>query len=160
MLHGALFGAGFFGAGISWVYISIHTFGHVHPLAAGLVISKHAMLNLGSELDALPGIVDRHQKVVGGISQRLGAGEIVLNCMSSDGTRDGYDIKQLRAARAMTTIPLIASGGAGAPEHFERVFRLAAVDGALAATVFYSGQIPIPELKSFLNREGIGVRPC
>ena len=89
-----------------------------------------------------------------------GAGEIVLNCMSSDGTRAGFDIKQLRAARAMTTLPLIASGGAGAPEHFEQVFRLADVDGALAATVFHSGQIPVPELKTRLRSAGIGVRPC
>jgi cyclase len=89
-----------------------------------------------------------------------GAGEIVLNCMSSDGTRNGFDIKQLRAARAMTTLPLIASGGAGTPEHFEQVLRLADVDGALAATVFHSGQIHIPDLKSYLAGNGIGVRPC
>jgi cyclase len=89
-----------------------------------------------------------------------GAGEIVLNCMASDGTRAGFDIKQLRAARAMTTLPLIASGGAGSREHFEQVFRLADVDGALAATVFHSGQIPIPELKPYLAGHGIGVRPC
>lgn len=89
-----------------------------------------------------------------------GAGEIVLNCMSADGTRSGYDIAQLRAARDATRLPLIASGGAGAREHFLDVFRQADVDGALAATVFHSGQIPIPELKSFLAGSGIGVRTC
>ncbi|NIM69389.1 MAG: imidazole glycerol phosphate synthase subunit HisF [Xanthomonadales bacterium] len=89
-----------------------------------------------------------------------GAGEIVLNCMSADGTRAGYDIAQLQAARAATSLPLIASGGAGVREHFLAVFREADVDGALAATVFHSGQIAIPELKRYLLDQGIGVRPC
>lgn len=89
-----------------------------------------------------------------------GAGEIVLNCMSADGTRSGYDIPQLRAARHITSLPLIASGGAGESRHFLDVFRQADVDGALAATVFHSGQIAIPELKNYLLTHGIGVRPC
>ena len=89
-----------------------------------------------------------------------GAGEIVLNCMSSDGTRNGYDIAQLKAARDVLPIPLIASGGAGCAEHFIRVFGEADVDGALAATVFHSGQIHIPELKQTLAQAGIEVRPC
>ncbi|NIP18427.1 MAG: imidazole glycerol phosphate synthase subunit HisF [Xanthomonadales bacterium] len=88
-----------------------------------------------------------------------GCGEIVLNCMSADGTRAGYDIGQLKAARETTPVPLIASGGAGEPEHFLEVFRAADVDGALAATVFHSGQIGIPDLKSYLSDNGIGVRP-
>jgi cyclase len=89
-----------------------------------------------------------------------GAGEIVLNCMGSDGTRDGYDIEQLSAARAICPIPLIASGGAGSTQHFIDVFEKADVDGALAATVFHNGSIPIPELKQSLAQAGIGVRPC
>jgi len=89
-----------------------------------------------------------------------GAGEIVLNCMSADGTRAGYDIEQLRAARAVTDLPLIASGGAGNATHFVEAFTLADVDGALAATVFHSGAIPIPQLKQTLAAAGIGVRPC
>jgi cyclase len=89
-----------------------------------------------------------------------GAGEVVLNCMSADGTRAGYDLEQLRAARALLPIPLVASGGAGSPEHFIEVFRQADVDAALAATVFHSGQIPIPELKQTLAAAGIEVRPC
>jgi cyclase len=89
-----------------------------------------------------------------------GAGEVVLNCMSSDGTRDGYDIRQLSAARKLLPIPLVASGGAGTPEHFIRVFTEADVDAALAATVFHSGQIPIPGLKQTLASAGIEVRPC
>ena len=91
-------------------------------------------------------------------AQRLGAGEIVLNCMGSDGVRDGYDIEQLRAARAACTVPLVASGGAGAAEHFVEVFRDADVDAALAASVFHSGAIEIPRLKRYLHETGIEVR--
>jgi len=89
-----------------------------------------------------------------------GAGEVVLNCMSADGTRAGYDIEQLQAARTILSIPLVASGGAGRVEHFVDVFDRADVDAALAATVFHSGQIPIPDLKRSLIRSGIEVRPC
>ena len=91
-------------------------------------------------------------------AQSLGAGEIVLNCMGSDGVRAGYDLEQLRAVRALCDVPLIASGGAGAIEHFSAVFREADVDGALAASVFHSGAVRIPELKQTLAREGIEVR--
>jgi cyclase len=91
------------------------------------------------------------------VAQR-GAGEIVLNCMGSDGTRQGFDIEQLQAARELATIPLIASGGAGKASHFVDVFRQADVDGALAATVFHNNKIPIPALKQMLSAAGIGVR--
>lgn len=92
-------------------------------------------------------------------AQRRGAGEIMLNCMDSDGVRRGYDIQQVRAARALCRVPLVASGGAGAPEHFRDVFRLADADGALAAGIFHSGAIAIPALKRYLRGEGIEVRP-
>ena len=92
-------------------------------------------------------------------AQRRGAGEIVLNCMASDGVRQGYDIAQLAAARAVCGVPLVASGGAGTPEHFQHVFVQAQVDGALAASIFHSSEIAIPDLKYFLRRQGIEVRP-
>jgi cyclase len=92
-------------------------------------------------------------------AQRRGAGEIVLNCMASDGVRRGYDIAQLRAVRAACSVPLIASGGAGAVEHFAEVFQSADVDAALAASVFHSGEIAIPTLKRRLRGAGIEVRP-
>ena len=88
-----------------------------------------------------------------------GAGEIVLNCMDQDGVRDGYDIDQLAAARALCSTPLIASGGAGRKEHFKTVFNQANVDGALAASVFHKGLINIGNLKSYLIDEGLGIRP-
>ncbi len=90
--------------------------------------------------------------------QDRGAGEIVLNCMASDGVRSGYDVEQLRQVRKACRVPLIASGGAGTREHFADVFEQARVDGALAASVFHSGAIPIPELKQYLRERHIEVR--
>src|ERR1700676_1242529 len=91
-------------------------------------------------------------------AQRRGAGEIVLNCMSSDGVRQGYDIAQLRAVREVCRVPLVASGGAGAVEHFTDVFQTARADAALAASVFHSGEIAIPDLKRALRNAGVEVR--
>ena len=90
--------------------------------------------------------------------QDRGAGEIVLNCMASDGVRSGYDLQQLVQVRKACRVPLIASGGAGASEHFADVFEQAHVDGALAASVFHSGAIAIPELKRYLRARHIEVR--
>ena len=90
--------------------------------------------------------------------QRLGAGEVVLNCMNQDGVRRGYDLAQLKLVRAVLTIPLVASGGAGTPEHFRDVFHEAGVDAALAASVFHRGLIRIPELKAWLASQQITVR--
>lgn len=91
-------------------------------------------------------------------AQGLGAGEIVLNCMDQDGVRRGYDLEQLAAARARLTIPLVASGGAGSPQDFRDVFERADVSGALAASVFHTGAIAIPDLKAFLAKGGLEVR--
>ncbi|GAB3352408.1 imidazole glycerol phosphate synthase subunit HisF [Lysobacter tyrosinilyticus] len=91
-------------------------------------------------------------------AQQRGAGEIVLNCMGSDGVRCGYDLAQLRAVRAICRVPLVASGGAGDAAHFAEVFREADVDGALAASVFHSGAVPIPQLKRYLREQGVEVR--
>jgi cyclase len=90
--------------------------------------------------------------------QTRGAGEIVLNCMASDGTRQGYDIEQLRLVRPLCSVPLVASGGAGAPEHFAAALQDGQADAALAASVFHSGAILIPELKRALHAQGIEVR--
>ena len=87
-------------------------------------------------------------------AQQRGAGEIVLNCMAADGTRDGYDIEQLRQVRAVCQVPLVASGGAGTAAHFQSAFRDAQVDAALAASVFHSGAISIGDLKRQLHSEG------
>lgn len=90
--------------------------------------------------------------------QELGAGEIVLNAMGSDGVRGGYDVEQLTAVRAVCEVPLIASGGAGTAQHFVDVFATADVDGALAAGAFHSGDLSIREVKEALREAGITVR--
>lgn len=87
-----------------------------------------------------------------------GAGEIVLNCMDQDGVREGYDVAQLAAVRSVCPVPLIASGGAGAMEHFRDAFREANVDGALAASVFHKSVIEIGALKSWLAAQGVEMR--
>jgi cyclase len=91
-------------------------------------------------------------------AQNRGAGEIVLNCMNQDGVRNGYDCEQLKVVRACSSVPLIASGGAGCQQHFADVFEAAAVDGALAASVFHEAQIHIADLKNFLANRSIHVR--
>ena len=90
--------------------------------------------------------------------QQRGAGEIVLNCMASDGVRRGYDLAQLAAVRDICRVPLVASGGAGTPEHFAALFEAGCADAALAASVFHSGAIAIPDLKQFLKSRHIEVR--
>jgi len=87
-----------------------------------------------------------------------GAGEIVLNSIRADGERRGYAHAQLAAVRAATTLPLVASGGAGTAQHFADVFERDNVDAALAASVFHSGEIRIGELKAYLAGRGIVVR--
>ena len=91
--------------------------------------------------------------------QDRGAGEIVLNCMNRDGVQRGYDVRQLAKVRAVCDVPLIASGGAGEMSHFREVFEESQVDGALAASVFHSAAIPIPDLKTYLIEAGVRIRP-
>ena len=91
--------------------------------------------------------------------QDRGAGEIVLNCMASDGVRRGYDLTQLLAVRERCAVPLVASGGAGSAQHFLEAFRDARVDAALAASVFHSGALHIRDLKAQLRRAAVEVRP-
>lgn len=87
-----------------------------------------------------------------------GAGEVVLNCMRRDGVRTGYDIPHSKAVVEAVQVPVIASGGAGAPEHFREAFEVGC-SGALAATVFHDRLIPIPQLKEYLGSCGIEMRP-
>ena len=87
-----------------------------------------------------------------------GAGEVVLNCMRRDGVRTGYDIPHSKAVVEAVQVPVIASGGAGAPEHFREAFEVGC-SGALAATVFHDRLISIPQLKEYLGSCGIEMRP-
>ena len=90
--------------------------------------------------------------------QSRGAGEIVLNCIASDGMRDGYDLEQCRTVRDVCQVPLVASGGAGAISHFIHVLTEARADAALAASVFHTGLIRIGDLKRQLQTAGVPVR--
>ncbi len=92
--------------------------------------------------------------------ERLGAGEILLTSMDKDGTKAGYDLALTRAVAEAVSIPVIASGGAGTKEHFLEAFTEGKADAALAASVFHFGEIPIPELKRYLQDRGLPIRPA
>lgn len=89
----------------------------------------------------------------------LGAGEFLVTSMDKDGTKDGYDIELTRTISEKVNVPVIASGGAGVPEHFVEVFTAGKADAALAASVFHYQQYPVPVVKEFLRRQGVIVRP-
>lgn len=91
-------------------------------------------------------------------AQERGAGEILFTSMNHDGVKTGYANEALAELADKLTIPIIASGGAGAKEHFRDAFTIGHADAALAASVFHFGEIPIPELKAYLKGEGIEVR--
>jgi imidazole glycerol-phosphate synthase subunit HisF len=91
-------------------------------------------------------------------AQERGAGEILFTSMSHDGVKTGYANDALAELAESLSIPIIASGGAGAKEHFRDAFLLGKADAALAASVFHFGEIPIPTLKAYLKGEGIVIR--
>jgi cyclase len=90
--------------------------------------------------------------------ERLGAGEIVLTCMDADGTRDGYDLEITRAVADAVTIPVVASGGAGCPEHLLQAVTTGGASAALAASIFHFGTYTIAETKRHLQAAGVSVR--
>ena len=89
----------------------------------------------------------------------LGAGEFLVTSMDRDGTEDGYDIELTRAISEKVNVPVIASGGAGKPEHFLEVFTEGKADAALAASVFHYNKYPVPVVKDYLRKMGVIVRP-
>ena len=88
----------------------------------------------------------------------LGAGEILLTSMDTDGVKKGYDIKMLEAVRKITNVPVIASGGCGALEDFYEVFEKDVADAALAASLFHYDELSVQDVKSYLQKKGIPVR--
>ncbi|MBM3993086.1 MAG: imidazole glycerol phosphate synthase subunit HisF [Planctomycetes bacterium] len=90
--------------------------------------------------------------------EELGAGEIVLTSMDADGTKAGYDIEMTRAVAEAVTIPVVASGGAGSPEHLYRAFIDAKADAALAASIFHYNEYGIRATKKYLHERGVPVR--
>lgn len=91
-------------------------------------------------------------------AEALGAGEILLTSMDCDGTKNGYDLELTSAVASAVGIPVIASGGAGKPEHFFDAFTSGRADAVLAASLFHFREMTIPELKEYLSRKGIPVR--
>jgi cyclase len=90
-----------------------------------------------------------------------GAGEILLTSMDADGTKAGYDLELTRTISSSVTVPVIASGGAGTPEHFAEVLSPATgADAALAASLFHFGELTVPQVKSYLQKKGVPVRPA
>lgn len=90
--------------------------------------------------------------------ERLGAGEIVLTSMDADGTKDGYDLEITAAVANAVTIPVVASGGAGKPEHLADAIRVGRADAALAASIFHFGEYTIRQTKEIMAAQGIPVR--
>jgi cyclase len=92
--------------------------------------------------------------------EQLGAGEIVLTSMDADGTQDGYDLEITAAVSQAVTIPVVASGGAGCPEHLADAVQVGKADAALAASIFHFGKHTIAETKQVMAARGIPVRQC
>ena len=92
------------------------------------------------------------------LAEKLGAGEIMLNSIDADGTKNGFDLEMTKAISDAVGIPVIASGGCGKLEHFAPVFTEAGADAALAASVFHFGELSIVEVKAELRRKNIPVR--
>ncbi len=90
--------------------------------------------------------------------EELGAGEIVLTCMDADGTKNGYDLEMTRAVAEAVNIPVVASGGAGHPEHLVQVLTVGKADAALAASIFHYNEHGIPATKRYLAERGVPVR--
>ena len=90
--------------------------------------------------------------------ERLGAGELVINSIDRDGTKSGYDLEITRRISESVSIPVVASGGAGAPEHLRDAFTLGAADAAIVASIVHYREHPIPELKRYLRAAGVEVR--
>ncbi|MGW8251349.1 MAG: imidazole glycerol phosphate synthase subunit HisF [Anaerolineales bacterium] len=101
--------------------------------------------------------IDALEWALRGVS--LGAGEILLTSMDTDGTLSGYDLPLTQAITDLVQVPVIASGGAGEPEHFAQVLGRAKADAALAASLFHDGVLSIPQVKSYLAAHAIPVRP-
>ena len=117
------------------------------PTDSGFEVTTHGGRR-GTDLDALEWVMK---------AQELGAGEILLNSMDTDGTRDGFDLDLIRGVRAITTLPVIASGGAGEVHHFAEAVS-AGADAVLAASVFHFGELTIAAVKTELAAAGFEVR--
>ena len=90
---------------------------------------------------------------------RLGAGEILLTSMDADGTKEGFDLALCKAVREAVNVPVIASGGCGSLAHFFDVFEQDGADAALAASLFHYDELTVQDVKAYLEKKGVLVRP-
>lgn len=125
----------------------------VVAIDAGLVEGEWKVFVKGGREATDLNVLDWAKKV-----EALGAGEILLTSMANDGTKAGFAIDLTNQLSEALNIPIIASGGAGTSEHFSEVFENTKATGALAASVFHFGEIPIPKLKEFLKSKNVDVR--
>ncbi len=145
----------------------------ISEVASSLGIQAVVVAIDAKRLPACPGEPTRWQVYVAGgrkptgidalewakeVSER-GAGEILLTSMDADGTQAGYDLELTRAIADAVDIPVIASGGAGCEEHFAQAFTEGHASAALAASLFHFRQLSVPQVKNYLQRQGIPVRP-
>ena len=120
--------------------------------AKAIAPDKWTVFINGGRIDMKLDLIDWVKQI-----EQLGAGEICLNSIDTDGVKDGFDLDLNRTLSECLSIPVIASGGAGRPEHFAEVLEVGA-DAALAASVFHYGEIPIPSLKDYLSARGLPMR--
>ncbi|MDV6012683.1 imidazole glycerol phosphate synthase subunit HisF [Haloechinothrix sp. LS1_15] len=121
--------------------------GDVEPTESGFEVTTHGGRR-GTGIDAVAWAAR---------GEELGVGEILLNSMDADGTKEGFDLELIRAVRAAVTVPVIASGGAGTIEHFPPAVH-AGADAVLAASVFHFGELKIADVKEAMRAQGIEVR--
>lgn len=107
----------------------------------------------GGRIDTGMDLLEWAQKGV-----KLGAGEILLTSMDTDGVKQGYDLEMLEAVRKVVNVPIIASGGCGSLDHFAQVFEKDCADAALAASLFHYGELRVQDVKMYLKQKGIPVR--
>jgi len=138
------------------IHETAHEFGSqfvVVAIDAGLVDNEWKVFVKGGNEATEINVYDWAKK-----AEELGAGEILLTSMAHDGTKSGFAIELTNKVAGELSIPVIASGGAGTAEHFKEVFKKTKATGALAASVFHFGEIPVPKLKKFLSNQGLEVR--
>ena len=122
-------------------------------VSVGLNLQKGQTLILSSPVECAP-----FARLCVSAAYDLGAGEVVLNSIDTDGVRNGFDLEMLDAVAARVNIPIIASGGAGKKEDFLELFHHKGIDAGLAAGIFHQKLLGIRELKEYLNASGVEMR--
>ncbi|MHB0887078.1 MAG: imidazole glycerol phosphate synthase subunit HisF [Bacillota bacterium] len=139
--------------GVQCVVVAIDFRADAGPVSPGADLNAWRVFTHGGRVATELSLVDWARRAV-----RLGAGELLLTSMDRDGTVDGYDLEATRAVAGAVPVPIIASGGAGTPEHVAEVLTEGGADAALAASIFHYRKLRISELKAYLGERGVPVR--